>query len=162
MGCQAHHFRPRDRCRRLSGGRTGIYLLWGTFFDENGFTLDAFHRAFGEPESLQTIWNSAAFSVGGACVAMFFGTALAYLQARTDVPMKGLLFAASLMPLILPPIVYAIAWVFLYGGDVGIVSGIFVRIFGASPVDAYGLMGMIMASGLHLVPDGVPLHGSRI
>lgn len=135
----------------LVGGPV-LYLLWGTFFDESGFTLEAFNRAFGDADSLKTIWNSGAFAVGGAAVAMVCGTSLAYLQARTDVPMKGLLFAASLMPLILAPVVYAIAWVFLYGGDVGIISGLFVNIFGSSPVGAYGLMGMIMANGLHLVP----------
>lgn len=135
----------------LVGGPV-LYLLWGTFFDENGFTLDAFVRAFGEPGAIDTIWNTAAFTVGSALVAMVLGTALAYLQARTDVPMKGLLYAASLMPLVLPPVVYAIAWVFLYGGEVGIVSGFLTKVFGSSPVGAYGLMGMIMASGLHIVP----------
>lgn len=133
-------------------GTPVFYLLWGTFFDETGFTLDAFMRAFGEPGALDTIWNTAAFSIGGAAVSIVFGTALAYLQARTDVPMKGLLFAASLMPLILAPVVYAIAWVFLYGGDVGIVSSILANMFGSSPLDAYGLGGMIMANGFHLVP----------
>lgn len=129
-----------------------FYLLWGTFFDETGFTLAAFERAFGSPEALSSVWNTVIFAIGSAALAMVGGTALAYLQARTDVPFKGLLFAASLTPLVLPPVVYAVAWVFLYGGDAGIVSGFFAGIFGSSPVDAYGLGGMIVAAGLHTVP----------
>ena len=129
-----------------------FYLLWGTFFDESGFTLDAFRRAFGSPSALHTVWNTIVFAVGSAAIAVVLGTGLAYLQARTDVPFKGLLFAASLTPLVLPPVVYAISWVFLYGGDVGIISSFLAGIFGSSPVDAYGLGGMIVAAGLHTVP----------
>jgi iron(III) transport system permease protein len=129
-----------------------FYILWGTFFEGGSFTLDAFGRAFGAEGTLETLWNTVAFSLGSAAIAVVFGTALAYIQARTDFPLKGLLFAVSLMPLVLPPVVYAIAWVFLYGGDAGIISGFFYQIFGSSPVDAYGLGGMIVANGLHIVP----------
>lgn len=133
-------------------GAPVFYLLWGTFFDGGGFTLDAFVRAFGSAGTLHTLFNTLVFAFGSAAIAIFFGTGLAYIQARTDFPLKGLLFAVSLMPLVLPPVVYAIAWVFLYGGDAGIISGFFYRVFGASPVDAYGLGGMIVANGLHVVP----------
>lgn len=133
-------------------GTPVLYLLVATFFDENGFTLDAFVRAFGDPEAVALVLNTVIFSVGGAAIALVFGTALAYLQARTDIRMKGFLFAASLMPLVLPSVVYAISWVFLYGGDAGIVSSMFVGWLGFSPLSAYGLPGMITANGLHLVP----------
>lgn len=133
-------------------GTPVIYLLSATFLDENGFTLDAFVRAFGDPTAVPLVLNTLVFSAGSAAIALVLGTALAYLQARTDIRMKGLLFAASLMPLVLPSVVYAISWVFLYGGDVGIVNSIFGGLFGSSPISAYGLPGMITANGLHLVP----------
>jgi iron(III) transport system permease protein len=133
-------------------GAPVLYLLAATFIDENGFTLDAFVRAFGDPAAGQLVLNTLAFSIGGAVIALVLGTALAYLQARTNIRMKGLLFAASLMPLVLPSVVYAISWVFLYGGEVGIVSSFLSGIFGFSPLSAYGLPGMITTSGLHLVP----------
>lgn len=133
-------------------GAPVFWLLWGTFFEGGSFTLDAFQRAFGAPDTMETLWNTVWFSLGSAAIALVFGTALAYIHARTDFPLKGLLFAVSLMPLVLPPVVYAIAWVFLYGGDAGIISGFFYSVFGGSPVDAYGLGGMIVANGLHIVP----------
>ncbi|WP_025778202.1 ABC transporter permease [Brevibacterium sp. VCM10] len=129
-----------------------FYLLAATFIDDTGFTLDAFVRAFGDPGALRLVANTVIFSVGSAIIALVLGTALAYLQARTDIRMKGLLFAASLMPLVLPAVVYAVSWVFLYGGEVGIVSSTLVALFGSSPLSAYRLPGMITASGLHLVP----------
>lgn len=133
-------------------GAPVLYLLAATFLDESGFTLAAFGRAFGDPEAVSLVLNTVIFSLGSALIALVLGTALAYLQARTDIRMKGLLFAASLMPLVLPSVVYAISWVFLYGGDAGIVSNMFVSWLGSSPLSAYGLPGMITANGLHLVP----------
>ena len=35
-------------------------------------------------------------------ISVVLGTTLAYLQARTDVPFKRLIFAVSLVPLIIP------------------------------------------------------------
>jgi iron(III) transport system permease protein len=135
----------------LVGGPV-LYLLAATFLDKNGFTFDAFVRAFGDPAAVQLVLNTLLFSIGSAGIALVLGTALAYLQARTDIRMKGLLFASSLMPLVLPSVVYAVSWVFLYGGEVGMVSSILSGAFGSSFLSAYGLPGMITASGLHLVP----------
>ncbi len=57
--------------------------------------------------------NSLWFAVGAAALSLAVGTALAYFNVRTDVPFKGLFFAASIIPLIIPGILYTIAWIFL-------------------------------------------------
>ncbi len=129
-----------------------LYLLWGTFFDTGGFSLGSFARAYGDPESIELITNSLIYGVGSALLAVLVGTVLAYLQARTDVPFKGLFFAASLVPLIFPAVVYAPAWVFLLSKDVGVISSLLAGVFGESPIDAYGMAGMILVEGLHLAP----------
>ncbi len=128
-----------------------LYLLWGTFFDENGFTLDAFQRAFGDPETPQLILNSVVFSVGSAAIAMAIGTTLAYLLARTDVPFKNLFFIAALVPLIIPPVIYAPAWVFLMGDRIGVISTLLERV-GVPSLDIFGMGGMILVEALHLAP----------
>ena len=46
-------------------------------------------------------------------LAVVLGTALAHLVVRTDVPFRPLMFAASLVPLIIPGILHTIAWLFL-------------------------------------------------
>ena len=55
--------------------------------------------------------NSLAFAFGSSALAIVLGTVLAYLIVRTDVPGKPLMFAASLVPLIIPGILHTIAWI---------------------------------------------------
>lgn len=129
-----------------------LYLLWGTFFDADGFTLDGFRRAFADEGAMTLVGNSVVFAVGSGAVAMVTGSGMAYLSARTDVPLRGLLFVASLVPLVIPPVIYAPAWVFLLDKDTGAISALLASVFGSSPVDVFGMGGMVLVEGLHLAP----------
>src|SRR5262249_50178803 len=46
------------------------YLLWGTFFDEKGFTLNGFTAAYGDPRIGEMIGNSLLFAGGSAVLAL--------------------------------------------------------------------------------------------
>ena len=131
-----------------------VYLIFGTFSADGGFTLDGFARAYGgNSQAGQMFLNSLVFAVGSAALALVIGTALAYVQVRTDAPGKGLLFAASMVPLIVPGVLYAIAWIFLANPTVGILNTvIFQPLFGASVLDIYGMPGMIWVEGTHMAP----------
>src|SRR3954451_20201631 len=96
--------------------------------------------------------NSLVFAVGAALLALVLGTTLAYIQVRTDTPFKGLFFAASLVPLIIPAILYAAAWIFLADPDIGLVNGALEPIIGARPLNVFSVWGMIWVQGLHLAP----------
>ncbi len=128
------------------------YLLWGTFFDARGFTLDAFQRAFTAPGIDRMVVNSLLFSVGAAIVSLVTGTVLAYLNVRTDVPLKALFFAASMIPLIIPGILYTIAWILLASPDIGLLNAAIRPIFGRDLLDVFSIPGMIWVEGLHLSP----------
>jgi iron(III) transport system permease protein len=128
------------------------YLIWGTFFDENGLTFDGFARAYGDQRIGGLIGNSLWFAVGAAVLSLVVGTSLAYLQVRTDVPFKALFFAASIIPLIIPGILYTIAWIFLASPDIGLINTVLEPIFGPASVDVFTVWGMIWVEGLHLSP----------
>jgi iron(III) transport system permease protein len=128
------------------------YLIWGTFFDENGLTLGGFARAYGDERIGSLIGNSLWFAVGAALLSLIVGTSLAYLQVRTDVPFKALFFAASIIPLIIPGILYTIAWIFLASPDIGLINKVLEPIFGPASVDVFTVWGMIWVEGLHLSP----------
>ncbi|MRH28015.1 ABC transporter permease subunit [Microbacterium sp. SYP-A9085] len=130
-----------------------IYLVIGTFTSSAGFSFDGFVRAYGgNAQAGQMFLNSMIFALGSAALALVIGTALAYVQVRTDAPGKGLLFAASMVPLIIPGVLYAISWIFLANPTVGILNTlIFQPLFGAS-IDIYGLGGMIWVEGTHMAP----------
>jgi ABC-type Fe3+ transport system permease subunit len=81
------------------------------------------------------------------------GTLLAYVQVRTDAPLKGLFFAASLVPLIIPGILYAAAWIFLADPRIGLINAVlFKPILGHGLFNTFSMWGMIWVQGLHLAP----------
>jgi iron(III) transport system permease protein len=132
-----------------------VFLLVGTFTGEDGsFSLDAFARAYGGNSDAGTMFlNSLIFSVGSTVLSLAIGTALAFIQVRTDAPGKALLFAASMVPLVIPGVLYAIAWVFLANPTAGILNtSIFQPLFGTGLLDVYGMPGMIMVEGVHMAP----------
>ncbi|HEY0453234.1 iron ABC transporter permease [Actinophytocola sp.] len=128
------------------------YLIWGTFFDANGFTFGGFATAYGDERIGSLIGNSLLFAIGAAVLSLVVGTSLAYLQVRTDVPFKALFFAASIIPLIIPGILYTIAWIFLASPDIGLLNKVLEPIFGSAAVDIFTVWGMIWVEGLHLSP----------
>jgi iron(III) transport system permease protein len=130
------------------------YLLHDTFVGSAGLTFDAFARAYGgNSQSGQMLLNSLAFALGAAALALVTGTVLAYVQVRTDVPFKGLLFAASLVPLIVPGILYSASWIFLGDPTIGLINTLlFQPLFGTNPVNVFSIWGMIWVQGLHLAP----------
>lgn len=156
--------------RRLLSGRTVIvagcviavgflaivplfYLVRDTFTGEQGFTLGAFGRAYGgDSQSAEMLRNSLLFAVGAAVLALVLGTALAYIQVRTDTPFKALFFAASLVPLIIPAILYAAAWIFLADPDIGLLNAVLKPVFGHGLLNVFSLWGMMWVQGLHLAP----------
>ncbi|WP_255950666.1 ABC transporter permease [Streptomyces odontomachi] len=132
------------------------YLVHDTFLsaDGSGFSVDAFARAYGgNSEAGSMMLNSLGFAVGAAAFALVLGTVLAYIQVRTDTPFKGLFFAASLVPLIVPGILYATSWIFLGDPTTGVVNQlVFKPLFGITPINIYSVWGMIWVQGLHLAP----------
>jgi iron(III) transport system permease protein len=129
-----------------------IYLLDGTFFKDGHFTLDFLRNAYAANGLARMIWNSFVFAIGAAVVAMGIGTALAYLVARTDVRMKGLVYAAALIPMIIPGVLHTIAWIFLASPQIGTLNKLIEPVVGPGFFDVFSIWGMIFVEGLHTAP----------
>ena len=85
-------------------------------------------------------------------LSLSVGTALAYFNVRTAVPFKALFFAASIIPLIIPGILYTISWIFLASPPIGLLNAALEPVFGRAPFDIFTVWGMIWVEGLHLHP----------
>ena len=79
------------------------------------FTLRNF-TALWTPANGRALVNTLIVSVGGTAIAMTVGCGLAWLAARTDVPLKPLIHLAGVMPIFVPHLVAAIAWTLLASG----------------------------------------------
>src|SRR2546425_10387014 len=88
------------------------FLLWQSFFTPQSaakaaeFTLGNYTSAYGSRETLRLFWNSVQFAVGASVFAFVLGTALAWMNERTNTPFKTLFFALSIIPLIIPGILF--------------------------------------------------------
>jgi iron(III) transport system permease protein len=129
------------------------YLLYGTFFDAgNNLDFSGFQRAYGAGRMGELWGNSLAFAGGAAVLSLTVGTTLAYLNVRTAVPFKALFFAASIVPLIVPGILYTVSWIFLASPQIGLINSATDALFGARPFDIFSIWGMIWVEGLHSSP----------
>lgn len=128
------------------------YLLYNTFFEDGRFGFEAFARAYSTPGIGAMIWNSLIFAVGAALLPLVVGTFLAYVVVRTDVPFKPLFVAAAIVPVIIPSVLYIIAWIMLASPNVGLLNTLSSAIFGDPVIDVFSMPGMIWVEGTHNVP----------
>jgi iron(III) transport system permease protein len=130
-----------------------VYLVWRGLTTGKGFGLSNITAAYSVAGTPEMLLNSILFAGGSALVSTVTGTALAFFCVRSNAPLKPLLYAASIVPLIVPGILYTISWVYLIGGNVGVIQKMFRAVgMGSVVPDAFSLPGMILIDGLHLSP----------
>jgi iron(III) transport system permease protein len=128
------------------------FLVWETFVRDGSLTVETFREAYSTVGLGEMAWNSLVFAVGTTVFAVSLGTLLAYLIVRTDVPGKPLMFAASLVPLIIPGILHTIAWIFLADPQIGVLNQHIVEPLTGYSFNVLSRAGMIWVEGLHLSP----------
>ena len=136
------------------------FLLWQSFFTPQTatkaavFTLGNYVTAYTSSDTARLFWTSMQFAVGTAAFAFFIGTSLAWMNERTNTPFKSLFFALSLIPLVIPGILFTVAWILLGSPKIGLVNLSLMALFNLSePVfNIYSMGGMIWVDGLHYSP----------
>jgi ABC-type Fe3+ transport system, permease component len=129
-----------------------VYLLDGTLTKDGRFTLDFMQSAYSAAGLPRMVWNSLLFGLGTTVVSVVLGTALAYVVARTDVPLKGLVYAAALIPMIIPGVLYTISWIFLSSPQIGTLNKLIEPIVGPGFLNIFSMSGMIFVEGVHTAP----------
>lgn len=124
---------------------------FGTF--EN-FTLAKYVAAYADPEMPAMLWNTVLFTIGSALLATALAFFLAYLNTRTNLPWKFLFGIISIVPMMIPHILFAASWVLLLNPSNGILNRLLMEILGlqSSPFNIYSLPGMILVEGLLDLP----------
>lgn len=125
-----------------------VFLVWGTFVEGGRFTVDAFLRAYGQARLSALVYNTLQYAIGATVISTVFGTAIAYLVARTDVAFRRLLFTVSLVPIMIPGLLYTIAWVFLGSSRIGLINTWLEPVLGSEAFDIFSMGGMILVQGL--------------
>src|SRR3984893_7993503 len=136
------------------------FLLWQSFLTPETattpaqLTLDNYRTAYWSVETLRVFGNSVEFAAGSASLAFVVGTFFAWINERTDTPFKSIFFALSLIPLVIPAILFTVSWILLASPKIGIINVAVQELFATDLVVAniYSMGGMIFVDGLHQSP----------
>ena len=136
------------------------FLVWQSFLTAQSansaaaFTLGNYITAYSASDAPRMLRNSLVFAAGTSLFAFFVGAALAWMNERTNTPFKTLFFALSVVPLIIPGIMFTIAWILIGSPKIGIINLLLQGLFGTDYVfvNVYSMWGMIWVDGLHYSP----------
>lgn len=112
-------------------------------------------RNFGvliEAGVVQATLNSLFIGISATALAVAIGSYLAFLVARTDIPLPGFVFFIGLMPLFFPSYVGALAWSILASPGAGLIN-VAGRDLGLGTLfNAYSFAGVILVMALFYAP----------
>jgi iron(III) transport system permease protein len=123
--------------------RTLVQSVW-----VNGeFTLENYKRFFS-PDSLsnlEALWNSLYISLLSVLLSALIGVPLAFIFNRYDFPGRRFFATAAIMPIVLPPLVGVMSFMFLYG-ESGLVTRTIQDWFGLdnAPFKLNGVAGILL------------------
>jgi iron(III) transport system permease protein len=135
-----------------------VMLVFGSFSEGIGafgtFTLEKYIESYTDPEFAEIIVNTVIFTIGSALVATLLALFLAYLNTRTNIPFKFLFRILSIIPMMIPHILFSVSWVLLLNPSNGLINLFLRQILSLenSPFNIYTLGGMILVEGLLDLP----------
>jgi len=135
-----------------------LMLVIGSFSKGIGaigtFTIDKYVAAYTDPTLPKTLGNTVIFTLGAACFSTILGGLFAYLSVRTDIPFSGLFRILPVVPMMIPHVLFAAAWITLLNPTNGMLNLFLRNLFGLSsgPFNIYSLGGMIFLEGMLDLP----------
>ncbi len=155
---------------RLSLSLLGFVLIWAflilfilypltrIFYDavtnEAGeFTLVYFSDFFTDSFYLRSFWRSMVLGIAAVITTSVIGIAVALLIVRYEFPYRMTFSYLTMLPMILPPLVGVLGFVFILG-RAGTVNILLMDWFGLeAPVNfMYGMHGVLLVETVHLFP----------
>lgn len=129
-------------------------IFYDAFTNEVGhFTFANFLEFFTDRFYLRSLWNSLVLGVATVFTTSIIGIAVAFLIIRYDFPGRNLFAYLTMLPMILPPLVGVLGFVFILG-RAGTVNVLLMDSFDMlHPINfMYGMHGVLLVETLHLFP----------
>ena len=98
-----------------------VFTFIGSFFPDGTFSLAVYERFFASPSGREALFNSVFISSATVILSAAIGIPLAFVLHRYDFRGRRILRALASAPVLLPPLVGVISFLFLYG-ESGIIS----------------------------------------
>jgi len=126
-------------------------------FESTVTTVGNYVAVFTSPAMLPIFLDTFIFTVGSLALGLPAAILLAWLLERTAIPARAWIASLILVPMTIPSLLSAIAWIQLLDPRIGLVNVIFRGVTRSSsdtgPFDIYTLTGMCFVQGLRLVPS---------
>jgi iron(III) transport system permease protein len=118
------------------------------------FTLTNYVQAYGRARYVEALVNSLLLGTISATLAVIFAVPMAWAVSRTDMPGKGLTWAAVLGAFVVPPYLSAIGWILLAGPNAGFLNQAWRWLTGfkAPLVNVYSFAGLALVIALSTFP----------
>jgi iron(III) transport system permease protein len=129
-------------------------IFYDAFTDDAGaFTLLNFREFFTDSFYLRSFWKSMLLGAAAVLTTSVIGIAVAFLIVRYDFPYRQLFSYLTMLPLILPPLVGVLGFVFILG-RAGTINVLLYDWLGLEqPVNfMYGMHGVLLVETVHLFP----------
>ncbi len=122
--------------------------------DTGALTLANYLTAYGRLRYLEALGNSLIAGLSVAAVGLSFGVPMAWAVSRTDMPWKGLVWAAILGTFIMPSYLGAVAWILLAGPNAGWLNRLYMWLTGAAagPFNIYSMPGLVLVIACYSFP----------
>lgn len=107
------------------------------------------------PTEVGLLWNTLAIAVGATIIAVVFGSGLAWILGRTDVPGAGRLESLVVVPFYLTPLILAVGWAILGSPSrAGLLNRLAMDALHlqTAPLDMYTAHGIAWVIGLAYTP----------
>lgn len=103
------------------------------------------YRAMLSAENAKVLVNTIGLSLVKTVLSLSLAVLMAWIVARTDTPMRGLLEVLITLPFFVPPILTAMAWGMLGNPQVGALNLAWKALTGAeaSPINVYSYGGVV-------------------
>ncbi|MGH7825567.1 MAG: ABC transporter permease [Candidatus Binatia bacterium] len=125
-------------------------------FEPGPLTLENYAEVFLNPRTWTLMVNTGIFAAGSLILGASFAVLFSWLVERSDIPLRNLMFALVIAPMIIPGMMAAIAWIFLLDPRIGLINLMLRWIPGVDatqgPLNIYTLWGMIFVEGFRMVP----------
>lgn len=92
-----------------------LFVVGDSFLEEGGLTLEWYRTFFTSRAELTALWGSVWISLGSVVLSALIGIPLAFVFSRYDFPGRTVFGALAALPVLLPPLVGVIAFLFLFG-----------------------------------------------
>lgn len=121
------------------------------YYPDAAFTLDNFARFVTDAEIRGTLAATTLFCAIVVVFSMVFGTILAILVGRTDLPLRGVLLSVLLWPLFISPQIIGFGAILSYG-PTGFMTSLAAKAFGPAPFNLYTVTGIALVCGVASTP----------